>query len=132
HGTAVANPDGTITYTPNAGYSGPDAFGYTATDGSAASNLATVSITVTPAPPPPPPNPLHVGDLDRSASSQGKTWTAKVTIRIDDAAHAALSGAVVTGAWSNGATGAATCTTAANGTCSVQIVKLARATVASV
>jgi subtilisin family serine protease len=132
HGTAVANPDGTITYTPNAGYSGPDAFGYTATDGSAASNLATVSITVTPAPPPPPPNPFHVGDLDRSASSQGKTWTAKVTIRIDDAAHAALSGAVVTGAWSNGATGAATCTTAANGTCSVQIVKLARATVASV
>jgi hypothetical protein len=72
HGTAVANSDGTITYTPDAGYSGADAFAYTATDGSATSNLATVSITVTPASPP---NPFHIGDLDGSTSTSGKTWT---------------------------------------------------------
>jgi hypothetical protein len=132
HGTAVINANGTITYTPDAGYSGADAFGYTATDGSTTSNLATVSITISAAPPPPPPNPFHVGDLDRSAVVSGKTWTARATIRIDSASHAALSGAVVTGTWSNGATGTGTCTTATNGTCTIQKTKLSRATVASV
>ncbi len=29
HGTAVVNPDGTVTYTPTAGYRGPDTFTYT-------------------------------------------------------------------------------------------------------
>ena len=37
HGTVVANANGTITYTPDAGYSGSDAFGYTASDGTAVS-----------------------------------------------------------------------------------------------
>ena len=36
-----------LTYTPNAGYSGPDSFTYKANDGAADSNTATVSITVT-------------------------------------------------------------------------------------
>jgi subtilisin family serine protease len=129
HGTVVFNANGTITYTPDAGYSGPDAFGYSATDGSATSNVATVSITVTPAPPP---NPFHVGDLDRSATIAGKTWTAKVTIRIESAAHVGLGGAVVTGAWSDGTSGTASCTTASNGTCTIQKTKLTRTTVASV
>ena len=129
HGTAVANANGTITYTPDVGYSGPDAFGYSATDGSATSNVATVSITVTPAPAP---NPFHVGDLDRSASNSGKTWTARVTIRIDSASHAGLSGALVTGTWSDGASGTGTCTTATNGSCSIQKTKLSRTAVASV
>lgn len=133
HGSVVVNPDGTITYTPAAGYSGSDAFGYSATDGAAASNVATVSITITAAPPPPPPTPsLHVGDLDRASSNAGKSWTARVTIRIDDGAHAALSGAVVSGSWSNGANGSASCTTATNGTCTVQKTKLSRSGVASV
>ncbi|MDQ3129119.1 MAG: Ig-like domain-containing protein, partial [Chloroflexota bacterium] len=132
HGTAVSNANGTITYTPDAGYSGPDAFGYSATDGSAASNVATVSITVTPAPPPPPPASFHVGDLDRLGTISGKTWTARVTIRIDSATHVGLSGAVVTGSWSQGSSGTGTCTTATNGTCSIQKTKLSRSAVASV
>lgn len=36
------------TYTPNPGYSGTDSFTFTATDGRARSNVATVIITVTP------------------------------------------------------------------------------------
>ena len=36
-----------LTYTPNANYSGPDSFTFKASDGSADSNVATVSITVT-------------------------------------------------------------------------------------
>src|SRR4029079_3319055 len=48
HGTTTVNADRTITYTPAANYAGPDSFTYTATDGLATSNTATVSITVTP------------------------------------------------------------------------------------
>ncbi|HND56535.1 MAG TPA: Ig-like domain-containing protein, partial [Pirellulaceae bacterium] len=46
HGVAVVNPDSTITYTPAAGYAGSDSFAYVATDGTLASNVATVALTV--------------------------------------------------------------------------------------
>jgi Big-like domain-containing protein/subtilase family protein len=117
----------TVVYTPTAGYSGPDSFTYRALDATSPSAAVTVSITVAAAPPPPPPNPIHVGDLDGSGSTQGKTWTAKVTIRVHKANEAAGAGAVVTGAWSNGASGTSSCTTNTAGTCSVQVTKLAKA-----
>jgi VCBS repeat-containing protein len=46
-GTLALNANGAFTYTPAANYSGPDSFTYTASDGSLASNVATVAITVT-------------------------------------------------------------------------------------
>ena len=46
HGSAVLNPDSTVTYTPNTGFVGTDSFTYTANDGTAASNVATVAIAV--------------------------------------------------------------------------------------
>ena len=46
HGTVVLNSDGSFSYTPDANYSGPDSFGYHATDGSLNSNAVTVSIGV--------------------------------------------------------------------------------------
>ena len=119
----------TVVYTPSAGYSGPDAFTYRVADASGASAPATVSITVAPAPAP---NPIHVGDLDPTASSSGKTWTARASIRIDNASHAAVAGAVVTGTWSNGASGTASCTTTSMGRCTVQKTKLAKSSVPSV
>src|SRR4029079_15707860 len=39
--------DGSFTYTPAANFNGTDSFTYTATDGTAVSNVATVTITVT-------------------------------------------------------------------------------------
>lgn len=45
-GTVSINPDGTVTYTPNTGFSGTDSFSYTITDG-ADTDSATVTITVT-------------------------------------------------------------------------------------
>jgi VCBS repeat-containing protein len=48
HGTLTLNSDGSFTYTPSANYNGTDSFTYKANDGSADSNIATVSITVTP------------------------------------------------------------------------------------
>jgi len=63
---------------------------------------------------------VHVGDLDGSATRVNKNqWRASVTVRADDAAHAAVSGATVSGTWSGGASGSATCVTAADGTCRI-------------
>jgi glucose/arabinose dehydrogenase len=62
---------------------------------------------------------VHVGDLDRAASFQNPRWQATVTIEVHDAAHLAVSGAVVSGAWSGGASASGSCTTAAAGRCSV-------------
>lgn len=126
HGTAVPNANGTITYTPNAGSFGVDAFTYTVLDGQGGSASATVSVTVGNPPPPPIPT-FHVGDLDNASTISRRTWTARVTIRIETATYQPLGGVVVTGAWSNGATGTASCTTASNGTCTVQKAKLALA-----
>jgi CshA-type fibril repeat protein len=50
HGTAVLNPDGTITYTPTPGYVGPDSFSYTVSSGGV-SETATISVVVTNAAP---------------------------------------------------------------------------------
>ncbi len=47
HGTAVINPDDTITYTPDTGFSGEDSFSYTVDDGNGGTAQGTVSIQVT-------------------------------------------------------------------------------------
>ena len=47
HGTVTLSPDGSFTYTPAANYNGPDSFTFQANDGTADSNVATVTITVT-------------------------------------------------------------------------------------
>ena len=46
HGTAILNGNGTITYTPTAGYVGPDSFTYTVTSGGG-TETATISVGVT-------------------------------------------------------------------------------------
>jgi VCBS repeat-containing protein len=47
HGTVAVRPDGSFGYTPAVGFVGTDSFTYTASDGTATSAPATVSITVT-------------------------------------------------------------------------------------
>jgi len=46
NGSVVVNGDGTITYTPNDGFSGTDTFTYFVNDGNEASDSATVSVVV--------------------------------------------------------------------------------------
>src|SRR5262249_59664511 len=47
HGTLVFNADGSFTYSPAANYNGADSFTFKANDGTADSNLGTVSIAIT-------------------------------------------------------------------------------------
>ena len=47
HGTLTLGANGSISYVPTTGYTGPDSFTYRANDGSLNSNTATVSLTVT-------------------------------------------------------------------------------------
>ncbi|CUH77121.1 Ig-like domain-containing protein [Tropicibacter naphthalenivorans] len=48
NGSAVINGDGTVTYTPDAGYTGVDSFTYTVDDGQGGTDTATVTVTVAP------------------------------------------------------------------------------------
>jgi Tol biopolymer transport system component len=50
NGTAEINPDNTITYISDPGFSGLDTFDYTVTDSSGATDTATVNVTVEPPP----------------------------------------------------------------------------------
>lgn len=65
------------------------------------------------------PSEMHVGDLDGSSISNGPSWTAIVTILIVDSAGNPVADASVSGDWSNGASGSASCTTTSDGTCQV-------------
>jgi hypothetical protein len=49
HGLLTLNPDGSFDYTPDMGYTGPDAFYYFANDGQSDSALTTVNLIVNPA-----------------------------------------------------------------------------------
>lgn len=62
---------------------------------------------------------MHVEDLTGLGTISRNKWTAKVTTTVKDAAGAPVSGAVVTGAWSDGLTGTGTCTTGTDGTCTI-------------
>lgn len=73
NGTAVINPDGTVTYTPNSGFIGTDTFTYTISDGRGGTATATVTVFVGVSPPGPPgpgpgpgPGPVGIPDLSTS------------------------------------------------------------------
>lgn len=48
HGTVTIEMDGTLTYTPDLDYDGPDSFTYTITDADLHTDTATVDVTVNP------------------------------------------------------------------------------------
>ena len=64
NGILTLNADGSFDYTPNLDFLGDDSFTYTASDGVADSNVATVTITVTP-----------VGELDYAEAETPRQGT---------------------------------------------------------
>lgn len=66
--------------------------------------------------PPPPTNSVHIGDLDGSATSQGSTWTASVTVTAHNETEGLVDGALVSGNWTGGISGSGSCTTGTAGT----------------
>ncbi|MDG2136723.1 MAG: retention module-containing protein, partial [Luminiphilus sp.] len=75
NGTVAINPDGSLTYSPNAGFSGSDVFEYTISDGQGGEDTATVTVSVgsPPPPPPPPPGEQPPVAVDDSASTAEDT-----------------------------------------------------------
>ncbi|MBN1581056.1 MAG: tandem-95 repeat protein, partial [Anaerolineae bacterium] len=90
NGSAVANADGTITYTPGAGFVGVDTLTYTVQDDDGeTSNTATVTITVTQAP-----NIAPVANNDTATTNQGAAVTINVLANDGDADGTLVPGSV--------------------------------------
>ena len=88
HGS-LSGSGGSRTYTPDAGYSGPDSFTYRANDGSLLSAVATVSITVTPV--------NHAPVAEAKSVSTPEDTPVAVTLSGTDPDRDSLTFAVVTG-----------------------------------
>jgi serine protease AprX len=136
---AAADQENALIHTAvDLGASGPDdVYGYGRLDLLAAFNWLASAPTATPAPtaiptdvPTPTPTPLpsptptpapattlHVGDLDGSSALSHSKWDASVAVLVHDASENPVSGAAVSGLWSNGTSGTASCTTDASGIC---------------
>ena len=93
---------------------------------------STPSPTPTPLPSPTPTgNSVHVGDLDASSVISGSRWNATVIVTVHDASNAPVPNVTVNGSWGNGTTGTGSCTTGADGICSISRTSL-KTTVSSV
>jgi PKD repeat protein len=84
----------------------------TVTDLDDGTDTATQSVTVRAAS-------MHVGDLSGDRTTHRNKWTAIVTITVHDQDHLPVSGALVSGTWSNGVLG--TCSTDVFGQCQVSL-----------
>jgi len=71
----------------------------------------------TPTPPPGGDIDMHIGDLDATRAAVRSKWEAYVTITVHDVGENLVAGVLVTGLWDDGSE--ATCTTSADGTCTV-------------
>lgn len=132
--TASDQSNALINSALDLGASGPDdVYGYgrldllaayqwiAAAPAATATPLPTFTATSTPTTTPTtaPATTLHIGDLDRSSTLSGGKWNGTVTIFVHDTNHQPVSGATVSGKWTNGATGNVSCMTNSSGICSI-------------
>jgi uncharacterized repeat protein (TIGR01451 family) len=90
HGTAVANPDGTLTYTPNSNYHGADSFSYTIDDGHSAMDTAIVAVSINPV------NDAPVANDDTVATLEDTAVTLTILENDDDIDGDVLTVAITT------------------------------------
>ena len=75
---------------------------------------------------PDPESTMHVSDLDQTASSRKKFWTAEVTVSVVDDTENPLPDAAISGNWHDGLVAQGSCTTDANGQCSIKLRNIAK------
>jgi hypothetical protein len=121
NGAAVVNGT-TVRYTPAGGYSGPDAFSYTVSDGHGGTASASVAVTVTPSPN------VHVGDIDAFTSKNSANWSLRLRVYVHTETHDLKQNVTVLGAWNSG--GTMSCVTNRFGYCEMSFVGI-KLTVAS-
>jgi len=93
HGSVAVNGDGTVTYTPDADYSGPDSFSYQVCDPNGACDTATVTVDVTPINDPPVANddlestdedvPVTIPVLGNDTDVDGTVVASTVAVTVD-------------------------------------------------
>jgi|GEM_PF-5313009 len=91
------------------------------------SDGSTITITKDSSPPPPQPGAttVHIGDLDGATKAIGKNkWKATVTITAHDNNENPVADATVTGQWSGGYNGTASCITGSGGQCSMSTTNM--------
>jgi subtilisin len=90
------------------------------TDSGGLTGSASVSISVQASGGGDPLPTMHLGGLSGSSAPVNKArWSATVTATVHNVDHSPVSGATVSGTWSGGASGTASCTTNGSGQCSV-------------
>ncbi len=94
NGTLTFFADGAFIYQPDLNFTGTDSFTYTANDGTADSNEATVTITIDAA------NMMHVASIDLSIRTKGRRSEAVAAVKIMDENGNPVSGAQVFGTFS--------------------------------
>jgi hypothetical protein len=72
-----------------------------------------------PPPPPPAPTPIHISDIDNVSDGGTLQWVPRVKFTVVDNNNNPVGAALVTGEWSNGLTGTASCSTINDGTCTI-------------
>jgi hypothetical protein len=99
-------------------------------DDNATNNTKTAAVLVNAAGGGGTPTSMHVGAMSGSSTSTGSTWTAHASITIHDNLGNPVSNATVNGNWSDGTTGAGTCTTTTDGTgtCTISTTGIAKRT----
>jgi hypothetical protein len=110
--TPTDTPTATPTHTPTATPS------HTPTATPTHTPTATPTDTPTATASPTPDVAMHAGDLDGGmVDVNRKSWQARVTVTVHGPGEVPLSGATITGQWSDGYVGTATCLTDAQGRC---------------
>lgn len=85
-----------VTYTPNAGFTGSDSFKFTISDEVDTSTAATVSISVSPATGP---TTIGVQSVSITLTRKGQNWDGRATVILVDETGTPLEQATVTGNW---------------------------------
>ncbi len=113
--------NGVITWTPSSSQAGSHPVTVQVEDGSGAQATQSFSIDVSDVTNV---TTVYVADLDATTTSQGRTWTAIVTIEVRDTLGQLVTSATVTGHWSGGASGIAVATPDGSGRFTAQLANI--------